>query len=118
MQDDSPDEKTLRTTTPRPAMRRTHKVTIFRNAGGVWELAPSEGSVKVEADLLDGFRVGNDVRLGRCIEGPSPGEKMSADDAMRAGFLLIPVVTPSGRGDGVAPESAPFTPRRPRPRQR
>jgi hypothetical protein len=76
---------------PRPSRPPT-KITIYRTKAGVWELSPTPGCIAVEADLAEGYRVAEGVGGVRYVVGAKGGLGMTADEAVRARVLHIPVV--------------------------
>lgn len=69
------------------------KVTVYRNAAGIWQLWGDKATA-VEAELAEGYRVGEGLGGQLCIFG-KPGQLgMSADEAVRSGVLQIPMVRP------------------------
>jgi len=90
----SPDDDRERPTIPPPPRpsRPPTKITIYRSTAGVWDLSPTPGCTTVEAALAEGYRVADGLGGLLRIFG-APGKiGMTADDAVRARVLHIPVI--------------------------
>ncbi len=69
------------------------KITIYRDAHGVWHMMPIEGGVAVEGELAEGYRLAEGVggSTSHFIYGRAGTIAMTADEAVRRGVIQIPV---------------------------
>jgi hypothetical protein len=83
------DEERSAQTRPSPT---PIKITVYRTEIGLWRFTNAPGRVAVEASLMAGARVGEDRDGVPCIFDPSNSLIMTADEAVRVGLLMIPIV--------------------------
>lgn len=63
---------------------------VYRNEEGIWSFHEGPGSVAVEAELAHGHHVSDGGQPS--VVGPSGDLGMSAEQAVRAGLLMIPII--------------------------
>lgn len=70
------------------------KITIYRDKVGIWHMMPREGTVGVEAELADGYRIGEAIggASTHLVFGRPGTLGMTADQAVRKGVLKTRVV--------------------------
>lgn len=73
------------------------KVKLFRTTQGIWQFTGDASCIEVEAELASGYQMSAD-REGRPrivdIEG---GGLLSAEEGVRKGVVLLPVVRTTSR---------------------
>ena len=70
------------------------KIQVYRDERGGWSFDAAEGR-KVDAELADGYRLGEQPNGQLCIMG-APGElAMRASEAVRRRVVRIPMFWPS-----------------------
>ena len=78
--------------TSRPPRSARLKITIYRTHDGAWQFHETPGSIAVDAEIADGHRV-RDGLVGQLSVFGDPTELgMSAEQAVRAGVLILPIV--------------------------
>ncbi len=74
------------------------KVVVFRTPNGSLSLLHSEGAESIEAELVDGYRVGEGLGGGSSalIFGPLSTPGMTVNEALRASILQVPLFRDRG----------------------
>jgi hypothetical protein len=70
------------------------KIQVYRDGRGGWSFLATEGR-QVEAELSDGYRLGEQADGQLRIMGPPGRLAMMANEAVRSGVLRIPMFWPS-----------------------
>jgi len=77
--------------TSRPPRRPTSPIIVYRTAEGVWSFTDEPGATAVEARLAEGYRVDGVDGARRIVREPG-GPEMTAEQGVRHGILVIPIV--------------------------
>jgi hypothetical protein len=66
------------------------KIQVYRDQRGGWSFYASQGSGKVEAELVDGYRLSEELDGLRIVGGPEKSV-LKAGEAVRRGVVKIPM---------------------------